>query len=128
MSSRGGAQESGDEDSGEAPAPGARTDSDVPQPGHGTSDRRIDTEQVRLLRLRMIHAERGALLDARDDGTFSAAALGAALEELDAEQISIELKGPGCGIGHPSPYRSWGAVRQYWRGEHRRSPDPRGVP
>ena len=43
----------------------------------------------------MIHAERDALLDARDEGLFSAAALGAALEELDAEQISIELKGPG---------------------------------
>ncbi|KQZ11375.1 cation:proton antiporter [Agromyces sp. Root1464] len=57
------------------------------------SARRIDPEQVRLLRLRMIEAERTALLDARDDGTFSAAALSAALEDLDAEQISIELKG-----------------------------------
>ena len=92
-----GAQEGGGEDSGEAsaPAPAARTDTDVPQPGHGTSDRLIDAEQVRQLRLRMIHAERDALLDARDEGLFSAAALGAALEELDAEQISIELKGPG---------------------------------
>ncbi|MBM7832379.1 CPA1 family monovalent cation:H+ antiporter [Agromyces cerinus] len=57
------------------------------------SDRRIDPEQVRLLRLRMIEAERNALLDARDDGMFSAAALSAALEDLDAEQISVELKG-----------------------------------
>lgn len=57
------------------------------------SARRIDPEQVRLLRLRMIEAERTALLDARDDGAFSAAALSAALEDLDAEQISIELKG-----------------------------------
>ncbi len=57
------------------------------------SDRRIDPEQVRLLRLRMIQAERSALLDARDDGTFGAAALSAALEDLDAEQISVELKG-----------------------------------
>lgn len=57
------------------------------------SGRRIDPEQVRLLRLRMIEAERTALLDARDDGMFSAAALSAALEDLDAEQISVELKG-----------------------------------
>ena len=89
-----GAQES-DEYAGETPASGARTDSDVAEPGHGTSDRLIDAEQVRMLRLRMIRAERDALLDARDEGTFGAAALGAALEELDAEQISIELKGPG---------------------------------
>ncbi|HVL62884.1 MAG TPA: sodium:proton antiporter [Microbacterium sp.] len=89
-----GAQESG-EYAGETPASGARTDSDVAEPGHGTSDRLIDAEQVRMLRLRMIRAERDALLDARDEGTFGAAALGAALEELDAEQISIELKGPG---------------------------------
>jgi CPA1 family monovalent cation:H+ antiporter len=73
-----------------------KPDSDAAGPGHGTSDRLIDAEQVRLLRLRMIRAERDALLDARDEGLFSAAALGAALEELDAEQISIELKGPGA--------------------------------
>lgn len=94
-----GLQEGGGEESGEAPAPApssaARTDAVVPQPGHETSDRLIDAEQVRRLRLRMIHAERDALLDARDEGLFSAAALGAALEELDAEQISIELNGPG---------------------------------
>lgn len=53
---------------------------------------RVDPEQVRQLRLRMIRAERDALLDARDEGRFSATALSAALEDLDAEQISIELK------------------------------------
>ena len=92
-----GAQESSDDDSAEGPAPAAdaRTDTDVPEPGHGTSDHLIDADQVRLLRLRMIRAERDALLDARDEGLFGAAALGAALEELDAEQISIELKAPG---------------------------------
>ncbi len=52
-----------------------------------------DPEQVRQLRLRMIRAERDALLDARDEGRFGAAALSAALADLDAEQISIELKG-----------------------------------
>ncbi|HEY9366167.1 MAG TPA: sodium:proton antiporter [Agromyces sp.] len=69
-------------------------DADVgAQSAPAASDRRIDPEQVRLLRLRMIQAERSALLDARDDGTFGAAALSAALENLDAEQISVELKG-----------------------------------
>ncbi|MFF2276749.1 cation:proton antiporter [Agromyces sp. NPDC058126] len=67
-------------DAGESPAPAA-------------SPRRVDPEQVRRLRLRMIEAERAALLDARDEGRFSAAALSAALEDLDAEQISVELKG-----------------------------------
>ncbi|UOQ90939.1 sodium:proton antiporter [Agromyces endophyticus] len=57
------------------------------------SARRIDPEQVRRLRLRMIKAERDALLDARDEGRFSAASLGAALEGLDAEQISLEVRG-----------------------------------
>lgn len=41
----------------------------------------------------MIVAQRRALLDARDDGTFTAGALNAALSTLDAEQISLELKG-----------------------------------
>ncbi|MGW9631733.1 cation:proton antiporter [Agromyces sp. NPDC055520] len=68
----------------EAGTPGA------PGPAPG---RRVDPELVRVLRLRMIEAERTALLDARDDGMFSAAALSAALEDLDAEQISVELKG-----------------------------------
>ncbi|GAA1800460.1 sodium:proton antiporter [Agromyces neolithicus] len=88
---------SADEGAGEEDAAedsGTKRAADAPWPGHGTSDRLIDAEQVRLLRLRMIHAERDALLDARDEGLFSAAALGAALEELDAEQISIDLKGP----------------------------------
>ncbi|MFE6964857.1 cation:proton antiporter [Agromyces sp. NPDC057679] len=71
---------------GEAPGAG-----ETPQPV--ASPRRVDPEQVRRLRLRMIEAERAALLDARDEGRFSAAALSAALEDLDAEQISVELKG-----------------------------------
>ncbi|MEF3402996.1 cation:proton antiporter [Agromyces sp. CCNWLW203] len=76
-----GADESGD------------TDASADSGASAASDRRIDPELVRLLRLRMIEAERTALLDARDDGVFSAAALSAALEDLDAEQISVELKG-----------------------------------
>ncbi|MDO8187749.1 cation:proton antiporter, partial [Conexibacter sp. CPCC 205706] len=44
-------------------------------------------------RLAVIDAQRAALLDARDDGAFSAAALNSALATLDADQISLELKG-----------------------------------
>jgi monovalent cation/hydrogen antiporter len=40
-----------------------------------------------------ITAQREALLDARDDGLYSSAALTAALANLDADQISLELKG-----------------------------------
>lgn len=41
----------------------------------------------------MIDAQRQALLDARDDGVFDARMLGSALAALDADQISLELKG-----------------------------------
>lgn len=44
------------------------------------------------LRLEVIEAQRNALLDARDNGQFSAAVLSAALENLDADQISLELR------------------------------------
>ena len=43
-------------------------------------------------RLAVVRAQRQALLAARDDGTYSAAALTAALAVLDAEQISLELR------------------------------------
>lgn len=44
-------------------------------------------------RLQHIRAQRDALLDARDDGTFSADVLAGALSNLDADEISIDLKG-----------------------------------
>lgn len=47
----------------------------------------------RTLRLLVIAAQREALLAARDDGTFSASVLTGALETLDADQISMELRG-----------------------------------
>jgi CPA1 family monovalent cation:H+ antiporter len=43
--------------------------------------------------LAVIDAQRGALLDARDDGVFSSATLTSALDVLDADQISLELRG-----------------------------------
>jgi len=43
--------------------------------------------------LDVIDAQRQALLDARDDGLFDARMRGSALAALDADQISLELKG-----------------------------------
>ena len=41
----------------------------------------------------VIEAQRTALLDARDDGTYSAGVLSSALAVLDADQIHLELRG-----------------------------------
>lgn len=49
--------------------------------------------QHKAARLARIRAQRNALLDARDDGTFSADVLAGALSNLDADEISIDLKG-----------------------------------
>lgn len=57
------------------------------------SDAAAERELHRKLRLEIIEAQREALLAARDDGTFSASVLTGALETLDADQISIELRG-----------------------------------
>jgi len=48
--------------------------------------------QATELRLRLIEAQRAVLLDARTAGTFSSAALNAAFDLLDADQISTELR------------------------------------
>ncbi len=40
----------------------------------------------------VIEAQRSALLDVRDDGTYGASTLNAALIQLDAAQLSIELR------------------------------------
>jgi NhaP-type Na+/H+ or K+/H+ antiporter len=45
------------------------------------------------LALAKITAQRLALLEARDDGIFSAGSLNSALANLDAEQIGLEMKG-----------------------------------
>lgn len=50
------------------------------------------TEQKRY-RLEVIAAQRAALLDARDDGTFDADLLEDALSNLDADEIAIDLRG-----------------------------------
>lgn len=56
-------------------------------------ERRPPADDTKRLTLAVIDAQRQALLDARDDGTFTAGALNAALAGLDADQISLELKG-----------------------------------
>lgn len=43
--------------------------------------------------LKIVEAQRNALLDARDIGAYSAELIAHALMNLDADQISIELKG-----------------------------------
>jgi monovalent cation/hydrogen antiporter len=49
-----------------------------------------DPRRARLLRL---HAQRDALLDARDEGSFDAEALARALDVVDADEISLTLRG-----------------------------------
>jgi NhaP-type Na+/H+ or K+/H+ antiporter len=50
------------------------------------------TEVYRRVRSDVVHAQREALMTARDEGTFSAGTLTAVLEALDAEEISMELR------------------------------------
>ncbi len=50
-------------------------------------------EAHRLARIAQTRAQREALLDARDDGLFSAEVLGRALANLDAEEITLGLRG-----------------------------------
>jgi CPA1 family monovalent cation:H+ antiporter len=65
---------------------------EVPLPD--TRDRTPEAfSQHKAARLQRIRAQREALLDARDDGTFSADVLAGALSNLDADEISIDLKG-----------------------------------
>src|SRR3712207_7667194 len=47
------------------------------------------SDEQKKLNLAVISAQRSVLLEARDDGTFSAGALNAALAVLDADQISL---------------------------------------
>ena len=45
---------------------------------------------MRALAKEAIHAQRDALLDARDDGVFSSQTLEAALMRLDAEEVLLD--------------------------------------
>ncbi|MGV8883263.1 MAG: cation:proton antiporter [Rhodoglobus sp.] len=63
-----------------------------PVPAEGAS-RKEQFEQSKKYRLDVLAAQRIALLDARDNGTFDADLLARELANLDAAQIAIELRG-----------------------------------
>ncbi|MFB7723926.1 MULTISPECIES: cation:proton antiporter [unclassified Nocardia] len=66
----------------------------VPEPPHPDGEPSRETfETSRDHRLAVISAQRSALLDARDNGTFDADVLANALANLDATEIAIELRG-----------------------------------
>lgn len=67
----------------------ANADNDHGAPG----DAHWPAKHSKHLQLAVITAQREALLRARDDGVFSAGSLTAALSVLDADQMSLELKG-----------------------------------
>ena len=56
-------------------------------------------EVAKEYRLAVLRAQRTALLDARDNGTFDADVLTNALANLDADHIAIELRGTFAGSG-----------------------------
>ncbi|PSL39255.1 sodium/proton antiporter (CPA1 family) [Labedella gwakjiensis] len=83
--SSGGSGPGGDGPGGDGPGRDASTDED---------DERVALHaRMRAVTLAVILAQREALLDARDDGTFDAESLDMALATLDAAQISLELQG-----------------------------------
>ncbi|WP_436838492.1 cation:proton antiporter [Nocardia nova] len=66
----------------------------VPEPPHPEGEPSQETfTEAKNHRLAVITAQRSALLDARDNGTFDADVLANALANLDAAQIAIELRG-----------------------------------
>lgn len=71
-----------------------RRRSETPGEPEGPGEER--REWLRQARLEIIAAQRAALLDARDDGLYSSSSLTGALDVLDAEQISMELRGEGA--------------------------------
>ena len=84
--------------------PDAASASEADDDGHGTVDmseeeveRSFTRDQIRELALEAIHAQRDALLQARDEGIFSSAALEGALARLDNEEILLVSSG---GVGH----------------------------
>ncbi|ROR96762.1 sodium/proton antiporter (CPA1 family) [Salana multivorans] len=83
---------------GESGGPGAEAAVREVPPGAapGSGDERPDGEALgaamRQMRLRLVQAQRHALLRARDEGRYSSVVLTGALEALDAEQIALEVR------------------------------------
>ncbi|MEU4240183.1 sodium:proton antiporter [Actinoplanes sp. NPDC026619] len=66
----------------------------VPKPENPENDRTAQGfERARQHRLAMLTAQRAALLDARDNGTFDADVLANALANLDASEIEMQMRG-----------------------------------
>lgn len=70
-----------------------RQGGEVDEDEDAAEDRASAAAQVRELRLAVLDAQREALLRVRDLGTASSGALTDALRVLDADQISLELRG-----------------------------------
>lgn len=89
--------ECADDDLETAASPGVAPTSEASDDeGNGTVDmseeeveRSFTRDQIRELALEAIHAQRDALLQARDEGIFSSAALEGALARLDNEEILL---------------------------------------
>ena len=88
--------ECADEDLETAVTQGTDSASEADGEDHGTVDmseeevkRSFTRDQIRELALEAIHAQRAALLQARDEGIFSSAALEGALARLDNEEILL---------------------------------------
>ena len=65
----------------------------VPEPSRPEGEPTAEQfEEAKAYRLGIITAQRTALLDARDDGTFDADVLEKALANLDAAQIALEMR------------------------------------
>lgn len=77
-----------DGDAAAADPSSAAVAADDPDPAAAAAARTPKQETLAL-----IAARRTVLLDARDDGTFNADTLDAALSALDAEQIALQLQG-----------------------------------
>lgn len=66
----------------------------IPEPPRPTGEPSPeDFQQAKNHRLEVIAAQRMALLDARDNGTFDADVLADALATLDASEIALEMRG-----------------------------------
>ncbi len=68
-----------------------------PMPPSAGASLSLSQEEKRV-QLEMIDAQRGVLLAAMSDGTYSSELINAAMANLDADQISLELK--GAPLGH----------------------------
>ncbi|WP_223909713.1 cation:proton antiporter [Actinomyces capricornis] len=76
------------------PADGAaRAGSPGSAPLGGGPEDRLSAEQVRDMGIEAIRIQREALLDARDEGLFTAATLQGAMQRLDAEEIMLSTRG-----------------------------------